>query len=237
MNTFLFDLDGSLLPLNEEEFVAIYFSGLCKAVSTYDFSHDDFLKALWHGISAMRNNNGETTNEKVFWSAFSSALKYEDYKTLVALFMDYYRGDFDKTKKAIMPSPYAALSIKALKEKGYRLVLATNPLFPQIATYKRIKWAGLNPADFALITTFEHSYYCKPCLSYYQNILRKLNVKAEDCIMVGNDVEEDLVAARLGLDVYLLTECLINSKKEDYSKIKNGKLKDLYQYILTLPTI
>jgi len=31
---------------------------------------------------------------------------------------------------------------------GFRVALATNPIFPAIATEKRIRWAGLTPEDF-----------------------------------------------------------------------------------------
>ena len=33
--------------------------------------------------------------------------------------------------------------------------------------------------------------------------------------MVGNDVKEDMVARKLGMDVFLITDCLINPNNED----------------------
>jgi len=38
--------------------------------------------------------------------------------------------------------------------------LATNPLFPQEATYSRIRWAGLSPSDFEHCTTYENASFC-----------------------------------------------------------------------------
>lgn len=45
-------------------------------------------------------------------------------------------------------SPKAAEAIKTAKNAGFRVALATNPLFPIMATESRIKWAGLKPDDF-----------------------------------------------------------------------------------------
>ena len=65
----------------------------------------------------------------------------------------------------------------------------------------------------------------------------------EDCLMVGNDVDEDMCSLEIGMDVFLLNECLINSKKKDISQYKDepegGKrcylcyskrMKDAYDY-------
>ena len=118
-----------------------------------------------------------------------------------------------------------------IKTKDIKLVLATNPLFPAVATLERIKWAGLVASDFEVITTYEDNYYCKPNLNYYREILKRINCRPEECLMVGNDAREDMVVEKLGMDTYLLTECLINTEQEDISKFKSGNLQDFYQWI------
>ena len=97
---------------------------------------------------------------------------------------------------------------------GYDVALATNPIFPSIATRKRISWTGLSYDDFSLVTTYENSSYCKPNLKYYEEILNKLGYKPEECLMVGNDVVEDMIAKKLGMKVFLLPNCLINKNNE-----------------------
>ena len=111
------------------------------------------------------------------------------------------------------------------------MVLATNPIFPRIATENRIRWAGLGPDDFALITTYENSTYCKPNPAYYREILEKLGRKAEECLMVGNDVVEDGAAQRLGIPVFFLTPCLINPQGKDISAIPHGGFDELAAYL------
>ena len=90
---------------------------------------------------------------------------------------------------------------------------------------------GLSPSDFDLFTTYENSRFCKPNLNYYKDILAKLGVTANECLMIGNDVSEDMVASELGMKVFLLTDCLINKSGEDLSAYPHGTFKDLEEYL------
>jgi FMN phosphatase YigB (HAD superfamily) len=125
----------------------------------------------------------------------------------------------------------AARIIAWLKERGCRCVLATNPIFPAIATGSRMQWAGLKAADFDLVTTYENSRYCKPNPDYYREILQKIGEVPENCIMVGNDVTEDMVARELGMQVFLLTDCMINKENKDISQYPHGSFDALMDYL------
>ena len=120
------------------------------------------------------HNNGELTNEEVFYNHFKSFHK-DNTDTLLKKYEEYYNSDFIITKESTSLKKVAPLLIKELKEKGYNLILATNPIFPRIATLNRIKWAGLDPNDFMYISTYENSSYCKPNIKYYEEIINKLN--------------------------------------------------------------
>ena len=124
----------------------------------------------------------------------------------------------------------AAGTVKKLKKDGFKLILATNPIFPAVATESRIKWAGLNKDDFLLYTTYENSHYCKPNPDYYREICEKLSLNPTECLMVGNDAEEDAAAEKLGMKVFLLTDCLINKKGKDISGYPHGGFKELTEY-------
>ena len=115
--------------------------------------------------------------------------------------------------------------------QGLRVALATNPLFPRIATETRIRWTGLEPEDFEFFTTYDNIGWCKPNLDYYREVLRWAALKGEDCLMVGNDVGEDMIAAELGMKVFLLTDCLINKAGEDIDKYPNGGFDELKRYV------
>ena len=124
-----------------------------------------------------------------------------------------------------------------LKEKGYTLVVATNPIFPEVAILERLSWTGLCEDDFSLITTYENSCFAKPNIEYYKHILKVLDKDAEDCLMVGNDVTEDMCASQIGMDVFLLEGNVINENNINVSEIKKGNWNVFKQYISNLPTL
>ena len=236
MNTILFDLDGTLLPMDQDAFIQIYFKNLATHFIPFGYQPDTMMSAVNIGVKAMILNDGSMTNEERFWSVFGKQLG-EDIRSLEPEFRVFYDTDFLNAKAATTRNPYTARIIKLLKEKGYTIVIATNPLFPTIATHNRIQWAGFSKEEVDYITTYEVSSYCKPNPNYYTEILEKLQKKPEDCMMVGNDVSEDMLVDQLGLSRYLVTDCLINSKQEDISSIPQGSLKDFYDYVQSLPKV
>jgi FMN phosphatase YigB (HAD superfamily) len=127
--------------------------------------------------------------------------------------------------------PRAAELISNLKRMGLRLILATNPLFPAMATHRRVRWAGLKPENFEWITTYENSRFAKPNPEYYREILNRFDLHPEDCLMIGNDVDEDMIAQSLGMKVFLLTDCLINRNNQDISEFPQGSYPELLAYI------
>ena len=128
-------------------------------------------------------------------------------------------------------NPKATIAVHAVKEMGLQVALATNPIFPAVATESRIRWAGLKPEDFALYTTYENIGYCKPNPDYYWKITKRLGVRPEQCLMVGNDVTEDMIAETIGMEVFLLTDCLINKGRKDINQYRRGSFDQLLDYI------
>lgn len=237
MNTFIFDLDGTLLPMPDQElFLETYMKALSVKIISHGMDAKNLIKAVWTATGAMLKNDGSMTNEKRFWTVFSGLIG-EEPDRLEQLFDQFYRNEFIAAKETTYSHPKAAECIKILKNKGYQVILATNPLFPRIATLTRMEWAGLNPEDFELITTYENSSYCKPNLEYYKEILSAINKEAGECIMIGNDVKEDMCTARLGMDTYLLKECMICSEEEDITGYKQGSFDDLLEMIEKLPEL
>ncbi len=234
LTTILFDLDGTLLPMPDQElFLKAYMKGLAAKIAPHGYDPKQLIDVVLKGVGAMIQNGGTATNETVFWSVFCGALG-EDARKDMPVFDEYYRNEFQQVSKTCGCDPRAAKLIKSLKAKGYRLVLATNPLFPAVATESRIRWAGLNAEDFALVTTYENSTYCKPNLKYYEEIMEKLGLEPAECMMVGNDVGEDMVAGRLGMKTFLLTDFLINRVGEDIEKYPHGSFEALESYIDSL---
>lgn len=233
ITTILFDLDGTLLPMDQEIFVQDYFHRMAKHLAPHGYDPQLLAKAIWKGSDAMVKNDGTQTNEAVFWSAFNAAMG-KNCQAEEELFLEYYRNGFQEIRHSCGFDERASQTIAQIKSMGYQVALATNPLFPAIATYSRAKWAGLNPEDFALITTYENSRHCKPNTAYYQDILSELGIHAENCLMVGNDVEEDMIAREIGMQVFLMTDNLINRKDLDIGIYPNGSFPELIRYIQEL---
>ena len=226
----LFDLDGTLLPMDQDAFTESYFSNLAAKAATKGYQPNALIDTVWAGTAAMVKNDGTKTNEAVFWELF--AAKYGgDALNDIPFFEEFYRTDFQKAKELCGFAPMTKDIVHSLKARGLRVILATNPLFPAIATESRIRWAGLEPDDFELYTTYENSRHCKPNPEYYKDIMAELNLTAEECVMVGNDVGEDMIAEKLGMKVFLLTDCLINRKNEDISKYPHGGFDELKVFL------
>lgn len=229
----LFDLDGTLLPMDQELFVKAYFSRLAAKLAPVGYNPEKLIQAIWTGTGAMVKNDGSKTNEAAFWNHFAGIFG-EAARADEPKFAEFYRTDFQQVQAACGFDPRAAQVIAKLKEKGFTLALATNPIFPAIATESRMRWAGLDQNDFVLYTTYENSRFCKPNPEYYRDILNQLGAQPQECLMVGNDVTEDMVAQTLGMQVFLLTDCLINKQGKDISAYPQGSFDQLLAYIDTL---
>ena len=229
----LFDLDGTLLPMNQEKFLKAYIGGLAKAAEPHGYEPMTITSSILAGTTAMLKNDGEKTNEAVFWDALAK-IYGEAVLEDIHIFDEFYQTDFQKIKDVCGFAPQAAIVVSKIKEKGLRVALATNPLFPTIATESRIRWAGLVPNDFEMFTTYETSKYSKPNLNYYKEVLSELELEPEECLMVGNDVADDMVVTKLGMDAFLLTDCLINTKNQDISIYPQGGFDELMSYIENL---
>ena len=226
----LFDLDGTLLPMDMEAFTNGYFGLLTQKLAPRGYDPKKLIDAIWAGTAAMVGNDGGRTNEAVFWARFAQIFGEEALADR-PLFEEFYAVEFQRAREFCGFDPKAAQAVRAVKASGRRVVLATNPIFPAAATRSRLSWAGLKPADFELVTTYENSRFCKPSVGYYRDILDRLGLRGEDCLMVGNDMTEDTAAAEAGMGVFLITSCLINKEGKDVNAWPHGGFDDLIRFV------
>ena len=227
----LFDLDGTLLPMDQNEFLKGYFGLLTKKMVANGYDAQTFMRALLTGTDAMVANDGSTTNEAVFWREFGKFYA-EGGLPCTALFDEFYQTEFPKTAAFCHYDPRPRRIVDLVKEKGLVPVLATAPAFPAVATETRMGYVGLTPDDFSLYTTYENSTYCKPSVGYYREVLAKIGYAPEECLMVGNDVTDDMMpASEVGMKVFLLTDYLINKIGADVSAYPHGGYDELIAFI------
>ena len=229
----LFDLDGTLLPMDYDGFLKLYFGNLAKRMAKYGYDPEELVKNIWTGTKAMVVNDGSCMNETKFWDVFVGIYGMDVLQDKVLL-DDYYREDFVKAKEACGFDPMAKETVDLVKSQGMKVALATNPIFPMVATRQRMDWAGLKKEDFEICTTYENIGYSKPNPAYYTEIAKRLGVAPEECLMVGNDVAEDMVAVKAGMQVFLLTDCLLNKNAEDVAAYPQGGFAELQEFIKML---
>ena len=230
MKTILFDLDGTLLPMDVEAFTQFYFQRLMVKMSSVGYDGKMILKAVGAGSIAMVKNDGKRSNEEVFWETFTALTKI-NRNEIEDTFYQFYTHEFNDIGKDTLRSQNMIDAVKLLKEKGYRMHLATNPLFPSIATEERIQWAGLDINDFESVTTYEYCSFSKPNIEYYKEILEKHHLDPQDCIMVGNDTEEDGVVEKLGIPLYLIEDYIINRTNEPLKSYWHGSSQEFLEIV------
>ncbi len=231
ITTIIFDLDGTLLPMDQEEFLTHYFHKLTQKFSKVP--PKQVISSVQSGVKAMFLNDGAKTNDQVFWETFITTFPVQDHTK--EQFEHFYAHEFQELKQLTPQDPLVKEIIKCLKEKDYRLICCTNPVFPKIATHSRIQWTGLQPDDFSFITTYEDSHFCKPNLKYYQEVLDRFHLSATECMMIGNDVDEDMCTKQIGMKTYLVSNHIINRYNRPLDVDEVGSREDLLAFVKGLP--
>lgn len=227
----LFDLDGTLLPMDTDSFVANYIKELAPSVA-HIIEPNLFVKALWAGTEAMIENlEHDKTNEKVFEETFLSIINVSR-EAIWPTLDEFYTNTFPKFSYLCQPTPMAKQVVEAALKRGYRIAVATNPVFPKEAIFERLRWAGLSEMPFELVTVYEESSFTKPHKQYYQAICQRLGVKPQQCIMVGNDQQEDMAASQIGIKTFLVEGFVIDRGSPKYTIDDQGSLEQLYTKLI-----
>ena len=179
-------------------------------------------------------NDGRCTNEERFWQTFNELTGGPD-KELGAALIEFYSKDFHSVLAgSCTPYPRANDILDCARRNGFRIILATNPLFPAVATHARIRLGGMDPSDFEYITAYENSSHCKPNPDYFRELLEKLGIAPDECVMIGNDTRDDFSAHAIGIPVFVNTDGLINRDNVDLSLHPHGGADELISYIESL---
>jgi FMN phosphatase YigB (HAD superfamily) len=123
---------------------------------------------------------------------------------LDALCEEFIALDVSTAADQFSPIPGARETLVRAHALGYRLVVATNPVFPLSAVKLRMKWGGVDDIPFERITSSQTMTRCKPHPDYYRQLLAQLGVRGGECLMIGNDPKKDLPAKDVGCYTYIL---------------------------------
>ncbi len=226
----LFDLDGTLLDIDIDNFISQYFEGLSAVIArvTECPDHRSQLLSSIHAATAamMKAHDGET-NQEVFTRVFAEESGL-DLADIWSAFDDFYAQEFPTLIAHSGPMEGAPEVVRLARDLSLRTAIATNPMFPRIAVLHRMNWAQISPEQVDLITTFETMKACKPHPGYFIQTAQMLGVEPQQCIMVGDDPRLDLAAADVGMTTFFVGDS--PSAVADY----RGDLIDLQRLLVRL---
>jgi HAD superfamily hydrolase (TIGR01662 family) len=207
----LFDLDNTLILFEEEKFLMGYYPVLVARFAGI-FPDGQFAERLMKATVVLRDNDGSKINRELFLGVFCEGLSVSRDEVW-SRFEQFFNLDFDMFRDRVTAAPCAEAAFRHVKERGLKIVVATNPIWPLVVQKKRLAWAGVGGIDVDLITHIDNMSYCKPNLGYFRQICREIGVSPGECLMVGDDPANDMVAARTGMKTYQTTDSRAYSQK------------------------
>lgn len=226
-----FDLDGTLLPMDEEEFFKSYIFLFARDLSQYDYEPVKFMKSVYRAYEAMERNDGLKTNEMVFYEILAKIYGEKKVRRDRKYFNDFYRETFPEIDINAGYQKEAAWLVQRVKKEGYRTILAADPLYAKETIIHRLHLAGLLETDFEYISTFSNSTYCKPNPNFYREMLSILNLEPKDVFMIGNHIEHDGSAKRAGIETFILMDNGIVDSLAELQNFTHGSWWELNQLI------
>ncbi len=204
--TLLFDLDGTLIDDSMDLFLPPYFEALTKKVA-HLVPPEKLIAQLNASTRAMMANHDLLqTNAQVFAADFFPKIGVSQL-VLGPLFDDFYLHEYADLRAYVNPVPAARTVIARAFDQHHPVVIATAPVFPLRALQQRLEWGNLGDFAYRLITDYETMHSSKPNPAYYQEIARMVKCEAGQCVMVGNDVQMDILPARrAGLKTFWITD-------------------------------
>jgi HAD superfamily hydrolase (TIGR01549 family) len=205
----LFDLDGTLVQVEMKEFVPRYLEKL-SAWFAPEIAPVRFQAMVRTAISELlRPRTVAMTNEQLFLQGLEQQLqlKPEHFRRT---YCQWFAAEVKTLRSLVAPHPLTKTLVQTAFERDRRVVIATNPVFPRALIDARLHWAGLADCPFDLVTSYENSCHCKPNPEYFQEILAKLQLAPEACLMIGNDNYHDVAARTVGIPTFLVDTWLID---------------------------
>jgi FMN phosphatase YigB (HAD superfamily) len=214
ITTLLFDIDNTLLSFDEKAFIEIYGKHIHNYFNDEIPSYSEFMQIFLKSTNKMIEKEPYNTNLIKFAIDFENEISVARNEIITRL-RHFYQNEFTQLQPIMKPVSIAK-DLITLAEQHFTIVAATNPLFPAIANEIRLSWGGLgcDKVNWTEITSADDYYYTKPHIEYYQEILKRIDRTPQECIMIGDDKINDMIAGRIGIKTYLV----INKNKK-FSKM------------------
>jgi FMN phosphatase YigB (HAD superfamily) len=235
--TLLIDLDETLLVNSPETFVPAYFQKLAAHLEAYA-QPTAMIQALKAGTHQMvQNLQPDCSLKEVFESVFYPSLHLQP-REVEAVIGQFYKEIFPSLKKLTKPMPGAVELMESAFQRGYRVAIATTPLFPLTAGLQRLDWAGLSPErfPFALVASFESFHFTKPHPAFFAEVLAQMGWPENPVLVVGDDPINDIQPAQaIGLPTYWVDSNGAMSKSMPVVPTASGDLDGLLEWLDRTP--
>jgi HAD superfamily hydrolase (TIGR01549 family) len=229
----LFDLDGTLLDSDMQVFLPQYLQQIAARVA-HLIQPKEFIAYLLAATQAMVDNDGRATNAQVFEEAFYPQVGRSQAE-LEPIFMDFYKRDYPALQRLTAAKPDARPTVQLAFDLGYEVVIATNPLFPEIATRQRMAWAGVDGFPYRRVTTYENSRFAKPNPRYFAEILAEIGCAPAAALVVGDEAM-DMVAATIGCTTFLVPSAATKLNGNVPEPAYRGTLTDVAALLRAIAT-
>lgn len=195
--TLLLDLDDTIFSNSLDDFLPAYLKAIAAHMAAYAPS-EKWVKTLQSATASMAaNDSPQQTLKERFDEDFYPRLGL-DPEEMSAPLIEFYQNVFPELKRLTEMRPEGVELVREAQRRGYRIAIATTPLFPKIAILERMKWAGLADSEFefAVVPSYEDFHFSKPNAAYFAELLAQMGWPEQPVLMVGNDYESDVLAAR-----------------------------------------
>jgi FMN phosphatase YigB (HAD superfamily) len=226
----LFDLDNTLLENDMGIFIPSYLEALAPRFAQI-IPPETFKRWMLRSVRQMIvDTDPRSTNREVFTRDLVMRSGYS-WTVLGPIFESFYAEDYLGLEALARPIPLAPRVVEAALDRGLTAAVATNPIFPLSAVAERVRWAGLGGCPFALLTAWDNMHFCKPHPEYFLEVAGMLEVEAESCLMVGDDLANDLPAVEAGMRTFLVTDHSDRRKRALHEPTFAGTLSDLHRFL------
>lgn len=226
----LFDLDGTLLQVEMRRFIPAYTRGLAACFDDVTDPKRFAAGLLQATLALLKRQDGSQSNESFFLTLLEEQLDIAAGLFNLRL-QQYCLEGLPQLAPMVQAHALARDVLERCRQSGLRVVLATNPVFPRAVVEARLDWGGMLDFPFELVTSYENSRFCKPHPGYFADILDFLGLAPEECLMVGNDTEQDLAARQAGVATFLVDTWLEDRCSGVFATDYRGDLADLYRFI------
>lgn len=231
IKSLLFDLDDTLLYNTRDTFIPAYFKALTEKVK-HLVPPDRLVQQILDSTRLMvYPPHPDRTNKEVFEADFfpKIGIPPEVFKPIID---DFYANEFGRLRSVTRPKPEAREVMEEAFRRYQKVVIATQPVFPLTAIRQRLEWAGIGDFPYTLITSYENMHSCKPNKEYFLEIASILNLRPQECLMIGNDFQQDILpASQAGLATCWITEskgiCTVCTLQGSLSDLRRWLQEDL----------